>query len=198
MAAAGARLEVVAGKAAGMTILVDDELIIGRLSEGAGRLADDEELSRSHARVTFDAGGLCSIEDMGSTNGTFVNGLRVSAPQSLARGDMVELGATTLVVRELPQPETLSPEPGAPQPTVGSRVVPPPPAEPAAAGVSPAPPPDAAEVRVPPALSLRLEVDFVAHQARIMLQDGAEPLRLVFDDGAWRPASSPANEKGSA
>jgi pSer/pThr/pTyr-binding forkhead associated (FHA) protein len=98
------RLEVVSGKAVGMSILIDDELLIGRHTEGAGRLADDDEISRSHARVTVDGSGFCAIEDLGSTNGTFVNGLRISAPQTLSVGDTIELGGSTLVVRELPTP----------------------------------------------------------------------------------------------
>jgi pSer/pThr/pTyr-binding forkhead associated (FHA) protein len=72
-------------------------------------------MSRSHARVTVDADGTCAIEDLGSTNGTFVNGLRVSAPQTLSEGDTIEIGATTLVVRELSSPSTAElhePEPG--------------------------------------------------------------------------------------
>src|SRR5438270_2041372 len=102
MAGSAARLEVVSGKATGMSLLIDDELVIGRLAEGAGRLADDEEISRSHARLSMDSRGLCAIEDLGSTNGTFVNGMRVTAPQTLSEGDTIELGSTTLVVRELP------------------------------------------------------------------------------------------------
>ena len=99
-----ARLEVVAGRAIGMSVLLDDELLIGRHAEGAGRLADDEEISRSHARITLDRSGFCAIEDLGSTNGTFVNGLRIIGPQTLWVGDTVEVGGTTLVVRELPIP----------------------------------------------------------------------------------------------
>jgi hypothetical protein len=49
-----ARLEVVAGNAAGMTILVEDELVIGRHAPGAERLSDDE-ISPSHSRVNVDA-----------------------------------------------------------------------------------------------------------------------------------------------
>jgi pSer/pThr/pTyr-binding forkhead associated (FHA) protein len=105
-----ARLEVVAGNAAGTTILVEDELVIGRHAEGAGRLADDEEISRSHARVSLDASGFCAIEDLGSTNGTFVNGLRISAPMTLSEGDTIEVGGTTLIVRDLVPPEP-EPEP---------------------------------------------------------------------------------------
>ena len=59
MAAQPVRLEVVAGRAEGMSILVEDELVIGRQADGAGRLADDDEISRSHARVTLDASGFC-------------------------------------------------------------------------------------------------------------------------------------------
>jgi predicted component of type VI protein secretion system len=101
MSAEPVRLEVVAGRAEGMSILVDDELVIGRQADGAGRLADDDEISRSHARVTLDASGFCAIEDLGSTNGTFVNGLRIAAPQTLFDGDTIELGGTTLVVHGL-------------------------------------------------------------------------------------------------
>ena len=104
MSPAIARLEVVAGRAIGMSVLLDDELLIGRHADGAGRLADDEEISRSHARISLDRSGFCAIEDLGSTNGTFVNGLRVSGPQTLSVGDTVEVGGTTLVVRELPIP----------------------------------------------------------------------------------------------
>jgi pSer/pThr/pTyr-binding forkhead associated (FHA) protein len=99
-----ARFEVVAGRALGMSILLDDELLIGRHADGAGRLADDEEISRSHARISLDRSGFCGIEDLGSTNGTFVNGLRIAGPQTLSVGDTIELGSTTLVVRELPVP----------------------------------------------------------------------------------------------
>ncbi|HEV2980006.1 MAG TPA: FHA domain-containing protein [Solirubrobacteraceae bacterium] len=103
MAADPVRLEIVAGRAEGMSILVADELVIGRQADGAGRLADDDEISRSHARVSLDASGFCAIEDLGSTNGTFVNGLRISAPQTLFDGDTIELGGTTLVVHGLSQ-----------------------------------------------------------------------------------------------
>jgi pSer/pThr/pTyr-binding forkhead associated (FHA) protein len=97
-----ARLEVVAGNATGMSIVVEDELLIGRHAQGAGRLADDAEISRSHARVTLEGSGFCAVEDLGSTNGTFVNGLRINGPATLSEGDTIELGSTTLVVRELP------------------------------------------------------------------------------------------------
>jgi pSer/pThr/pTyr-binding forkhead associated (FHA) protein len=117
-----ARFEVVAGRAVGMSVLLDDELLIGRHAEGAGRLADDDEISRSHARISLDRSGFCAIEDLGSTNGTFVNGLRISGPQTLSVGDTVEVGGTTLVVRELPVPSVeRSLKAVHPQPTVAPR-----------------------------------------------------------------------------
>ena len=99
------RLEVISGNATGDTIVVDDELVIGRHAEGAGRLSEDEEISRQHARISREATGDYAIEDLGSSNGTFVNGLRIQSPRLLALGDSIEAGATTLVVRAIVQPE---------------------------------------------------------------------------------------------
>jgi pSer/pThr/pTyr-binding forkhead associated (FHA) protein len=93
-----ARFEVVAGRAIGMSILLDDELLIGRHADGAGRLADDDEISRSHARISLDRSGFCAIEDLGSTNGTFVNSERVSS-QRLSDGDRITVGRTSVIYR---------------------------------------------------------------------------------------------------
>ena len=195
------RLEVVAGNAAGMSILVDDQLIIGRHAEGAGQLAADEELSRSHARITRDSSGFVAIEDLGSTNGTFVNGLRINGPQTLSEGDSIELGATTLVVRGLPPLEPLgslavgiNAEPDGAQATVVPAVTPPafpPEAEP---GLEPGPGPEPVaptgeEVRMPATLAVRVEVDFAAREARILL-DASEPVLLRFDGGEWRAGTT--------
>jgi predicted component of type VI protein secretion system len=172
-----ARLEVIAGNAVGMSVLVDSELVIGRNTEGAGRLADDKEISRSHARVTLDGEGVCVIDDLGSTNGTYVNGHRISGPQTLLEGDAIELGGTTLVVRELPQPETAEPSPALDaQPTL-------------VGGASQAPSGEATPP-TPAPLALRMVVDFAAREARLVLDDESEPVRLAFDGEAWRVAPS--------
>ena len=89
-------LEITNGDAAGSLVSVEDSLVFGRHAEGPGRLEGDPELSREHARVTrTDDGGL-RIEDLGSTNGTFVDGGRV-LERELKPGDTVQLGLTTLI-----------------------------------------------------------------------------------------------------
>ncbi|MGI8438622.1 MAG: FHA domain-containing protein [Thermoleophilaceae bacterium] len=108
------RLVVVAGRAAGARLEVEGELLLGRGAEGEGRLGDDEELSRSHARIAREASGHLVILDLGSTNGTWVNGQPVTAPRALDLGDVVELGQTRLEVREEPREE---PAAGAAPPT---------------------------------------------------------------------------------
>jgi pSer/pThr/pTyr-binding forkhead associated (FHA) protein len=191
------RLEVVAGNASGMSIMVEEQLVIGRHADGAGQLAADEELSRSHAMITRDSSGFVAIEDLGSTNGTFVNGLRINGPQTLSEGDSIELGATTLVVRELPPMEPLgslavgvNAAQDSSQPTVVPTVVPEPkPSEPAPEA-SEAPQALApAEGEMPSTLAVRLEVDFAAREARILL-DASEPVLLRFDGAEWRAGTS--------
>jgi len=54
---------------------------------------DDAEISRRHVRVTYLAGRYI-IEDLGSTNGTFLNGRRIEAPAPLANGDVIDLGGS--------------------------------------------------------------------------------------------------------
>ena len=93
------RLKVVEGNAAGTVIEVEDELVIGRLTEGDGTLASDVEISRRHARISADSNGSFGIEDLGSTNGTYVNGRRLEGRAILEAGDRIALGASALVVQ---------------------------------------------------------------------------------------------------
>src|SRR3954462_12559081 len=129
---AGESLKVVAGNAAGSSIALEQELVVGRSTPGLGSLGGDSEISRVHARIYHDASGQLIVEDLGSTNGTFVNGNRIAAATALRAGDQVRVGQTTMTV-----------EGGATEgaTTVG-QVVPPPPA--------PAPPPPAAVAATPP------------------------------------------------
>ncbi len=68
---------------------------IGRGSPNEVQLDGDEFASAKHARVEPRRDGIW-IEDVGSTNGTFVNGVRLSRPRKLAAGDLVRVGETDL------------------------------------------------------------------------------------------------------
>jgi hypothetical protein len=99
------RLEVTAGNAAGTEIEIGDEFLIGRHAPEEGKLANDPEISRRHARISRAAEGGYVLEDVGSMNGTFLNGHRISGPEALGVGDKIEVGHTTLVVQDgAPQP----------------------------------------------------------------------------------------------
>src|SRR5215213_7838046 len=69
---------------------------IGR--EGCDVNLMDPEVSRRHATIR-DQGGSLAIEDLGSTNGTFVNGSRITAVTVLKDGDEVRLGNTVWSIR---------------------------------------------------------------------------------------------------
>ena len=70
--------------------LEGDQIVIGRDSSN-GVVINDSEISRKHSRLTFQ-GGKYVLEDLGSTNGTFVNGQRLAGPVVLKSGDVVSLG----------------------------------------------------------------------------------------------------------
>jgi predicted component of type VI protein secretion system len=79
------------GPTPGVTFpLESDQLTIGRDAVN-GIAINDAEVSRKHARLSFQ-GGKYVVEDLGSTNGTFVNGQRLSGPVVLKPGDVVSLG----------------------------------------------------------------------------------------------------------
>lgn len=92
---------------------------------------NDREASRHHLRFMRGADGF-TIEDLGSTNGTFVNGKRVTGATPLKNGDMVGLGETVTLQFEVVQPGAGQPV-QAPQPEqpVQPQVAPPPQPSPA-------------------------------------------------------------------
>jgi FHA domain len=70
--------------------------VIGRGAECELRL-DDTFVSQEHARI-FAKDGSWYVEDLGSTNGTFVNEQRLAAPAMLTTGDRVRVGTTVLEI----------------------------------------------------------------------------------------------------
>ena len=120
-------------------------------------VVNDRETSRHHLRL-LRTGDSLSVEDLGSTNGTFVNGKRVSGVTALQNGDMIGLGETvTLGVEFDAQQSIPSPTPAPELPPTEAPILPtgetpmgeaayapaqpaygyPPPADPAAAGQAP-------------------------------------------------------------
>ncbi|MDM8528312.1 FHA domain-containing protein [Anaerolineales bacterium HSG24] len=125
------------GTQVGMSFpLTNSHTMLGR-EEGINITLQDPEASRRHARVGWQ-GGQFVLEDLGSTNGTFVNGIQITAPQVLRPGDSIGIGQTTLVFQiantqgadNLPQyPPSggaVQPPPVQPQPTAYSPPPPPP------------------------------------------------------------------------
>ena len=88
-----ARLQIIEPAARrGETFTVNDELTIGR-GGGCAIVLDDTFVSQVHARV-FRRDGEVYVEDLGSRNGTTLNGQPLKSAQRLRRGDRVQFGRT--------------------------------------------------------------------------------------------------------
>jgi hypothetical protein len=83
----------------GESFALSDELTIGRSSDCAVPLPGDNFVSQVHARV-FLRENEYWVEDLGSTNGTLMNGRRLSGPAPVRRGDRLQVGRTVLEVRK--------------------------------------------------------------------------------------------------
>ncbi len=81
----------------GTRIAVNDSAVLGR-SPDADVLLDDPYASMFHLRLTID-GDTMVLADLGTTNGTYVNGRRISSPVTLNAGDSVQVGKTIMEVR---------------------------------------------------------------------------------------------------
>ncbi len=82
---------------AGLDFTVDDAVVLGRSPE-ADIVIEDPYASEFHLRINAKEGRLV-LSDLGSTNGTYVNGRRVSTPVDLRRGDALQIGKTVMEVR---------------------------------------------------------------------------------------------------
>jgi pSer/pThr/pTyr-binding forkhead associated (FHA) protein len=79
------------------SVRLDASTTIGRSVECELRL-DDTYVSQQHARI-FDRSGNWYVEDLGSTNGTFVNEQKLVAPAMLTPGDKIRVGQTIVELR---------------------------------------------------------------------------------------------------
>jgi DNA-binding winged helix-turn-helix (wHTH) protein len=78
-------------------VLDEGETVVGR-DPDLEACFESSSISRRHARLVVN-GGVATLEDLGSKNGTWVNGARVSGPVTLSNGDAVRLGSVAFVFR---------------------------------------------------------------------------------------------------
>ncbi|MFP3881631.1 MAG: FHA domain-containing protein [Actinomycetota bacterium] len=81
----------------GQEFEVGDVVVMGRSNE-TDVVLDDPYASDFHLRLVSQESGMM-LHDLGSTNGTYVNGRRVSAPTELKRGDTIQVGKTVMEIR---------------------------------------------------------------------------------------------------
>ena len=113
------RLHVTSGAGQGTSVEVTgDRFVVGR-DPACNLVLDDDKVSRQHAAIETLPNGGAVIRDLGSSNGTFVNGQRLTDPVELGSEDVVRIGSTTLK----PSVERPSPDRDA-SPVVASTAVP--------------------------------------------------------------------------
>lgn len=91
-------LEVIEGPDAGKQVPVDRAVVIGRAPE-SDLVLEDGEVSGQHARVTPSPDGSATVEDLESTNGTFINENELEGPSRLDPGDELLVGVSVLQLR---------------------------------------------------------------------------------------------------
>jgi ABC-2 type transport system ATP-binding protein len=110
-------LVFVGGQQDGTEVPVGRQVVVGRDAGAADVILDeDPQVSRRHAAFSPAGAGL-TAQDLGSTNGTFVNGTRLTGVVALNNGDRIQLGETVIEVR-LSAETVVAPAPLAPVPGV--------------------------------------------------------------------------------
>jgi pSer/pThr/pTyr-binding forkhead associated (FHA) protein len=97
------QIEVIAGVRSWRVSLVADRLTIGQSTDNDLPLEDDPTVSHLHAVLERFPAGWC-VSDLGSSNGTTVNGERIWSAHALRHGDEVRVGQTRLVFRDPMRP----------------------------------------------------------------------------------------------
>ena len=115
-------LQVVRGRSASTTLkLTDNVTSLGRHDDCVIRIKS-AQVSRRHCEI-FEVGDQLMLRDLGSSNGTFVNGKRINGELSLKHGDELTVGAVTLRVAKLGQPVSSAPASPASKPKAGDTAV---------------------------------------------------------------------------
>jgi len=106
-------LKVITGPNAGAEIGIEKgrSYTIGKDAESCDIVFQDLSVSRNHARLCISQDGEMDVEDLGSKNGTALNGTPLTEKKSISPQDMVTLGTTSFIIvdREAPQETIYSP-----------------------------------------------------------------------------------------
>jgi pSer/pThr/pTyr-binding forkhead associated (FHA) protein len=115
-------LQVVRGRSATTTLkLTDNVTSLGRHDDCVIRIKS-AQVSRRHCEL-YEVGGQLMLRDLGSSNGTYVNGKRVTGEQSLKHGDELTVGAVTLRVAKIGKPVSSLPASPDSKPKAGDTAV---------------------------------------------------------------------------
>jgi hypothetical protein len=153
MAVNGLQLLVQQGPRAGQSFDLNKPIVTLGREVGNDIVLEDPQVSRHHARLTLATGGYV-IEDLGSTNGTFINEQRLMGTRPITPGDKLRLGDNVVlsVTGSLGAGETVVGYGQAQAPTVSpSFGAPPPP--PSSFGAPPSPPPSFSAPPPPPPMA---------------------------------------------
>lgn len=91
------RLRLTAGKLVGTSVPLGRSAIVVGRDQACTLVLDDDYASSRHARF-FPSGEAWLVEDLGSTNGTFVNGRRITTPTQLEVGHEVRIGQSVMEI----------------------------------------------------------------------------------------------------
>lgn len=89
------RFAVTQGAQQGLSVPVEDTINLGRAADSSFHL-DDDYASARHAQLIRRDAETWVVHDLGSTNGTFVNGRRVTEPVAITVGDVLRIGKTLM------------------------------------------------------------------------------------------------------